>query len=151
MTTLRGPDPYALAEGRLRALWGAGAGWEALCAGVCAILHESIPTYTYVVVFALGEDGVPMAAGWRGADDATDWRSLSRDLVGEVAVGGEVVVRATAGSGGDGDGRARAAIAVPLRAGERMHGALVVISEHRGAFGPADRAFLGAVAGALGA
>ncbi len=153
MTTLRGPDPYALAEGRLRALWegaGAGAEWEGLCAGVCGVLHEAIPTYTCVVVFALGEDGMPVVAGWRGVDDATAWRSLGRDLAGEVAAGGEVVVSA-AGSGGDGGGRARAAIAVPLRAGERVRGALVVISEHRGAFGPADRAFLVTVAGALGA
>ena len=51
MTTLKGPDPYAEAEGRLAALFAAERELGALYEGVCRILNETVPTYNWVGIY----------------------------------------------------------------------------------------------------
>ncbi|HEY8596926.1 MAG TPA: GAF domain-containing protein [Thermomicrobiales bacterium] len=151
MTTLRGPDPYAEAEERLAALFVTGRGGERWYAPVCAILHEAVPTYTWVGIYRVGRVALELAA-WSGAvAPATQRLPLLPGLAG--AAGAEPLVLNDARGEPLADALTadtRAVIALPLGRGGRGAGALVVASAHRGAFGPADRALLELVAGYFG-
>jgi len=147
MTTLRGPDPYAEAEEHLAALFVAGKGGERFYAPVCAILHEAVPTYTWVGIYRVERAALVLAA-WSGGtvppmeqlpplpgwgDGAPVEPYLSNDAQGEPLAASLVV-------------GTRAVVALPLRWGQQGAGGLVIASAHRGAFGPADRALLELVA-----
>ena len=151
MTSLRGPDPYAEAEEQLAALFVTEQGGERLYAPVCAILHEAVPTYTWVGIYRAAGAALALVA-WSGAvAPATQRLPLLPGLGG--GSGREPLVLndlhgdpLTATLVAD----TRAVIAVPLGWGRRGAAALVIASAHRGAFGPADRALLDLVARRLG-
>ena len=55
MTSLRGPDPYAIAEERLAPLL---TYRPAPLAAICRALQETVPTYTWVALARHNGDGV---------------------------------------------------------------------------------------------
>ena len=142
MTSLRGPDPYAAVEERLARLF---VGPNVDLVEVCRALHETVPTYNFVGVASRDPDkaaviarsGAPMltdplaTACLPGADDPP--------LVLHDVIAAPIWRRCYPG--------ARAVIAVP----SGRERALVVVSEHQGAFGLADRALLERVAQRLAA
>lgn len=134
MTSLRGPDPYDIAEERLARL-ASRRGHRA--ERLCRMLHESIPTYTWAGVLRRAPAGSSFAAqyGTPRRDPA-----LTDACAALLATEGVVVVHDVTAAP---DYRAcfpeaRALAVVP--AGPAA--ALVVTSEYQGAFGLADRALL---------
>jgi putative methionine-R-sulfoxide reductase with GAF domain len=139
MTTLRGPDPYALAEERLAALESAPGG-ERSDRAACAILHESVPTHSWVGIYRTQGAALALVA----------WAGGGAPAARHLPLGAGDVVRVTDDVRADPQARAlfpatRAEIVVPLAPSRAGAGVLVIASEHRGAFGPADRALLGRV------
>jgi len=147
MTTLRGPDPYADAEEHLAALFVTGQGGERFYAPVCAILHEAVPTYSWVGAYRVEGAALALVA-WSGVAAPLAQRlpllpglggASGRELFVLNDAQGEPLVAALVAD-------TRAVIALPLGWGRQGAGALVIASAHRGAFGPADRALLELVA-----
>lgn len=154
MTTLKGPDPYAEAEERLAALFAREADPGALHAGVCRILHETVPTYSWVGIYLVEGDELVLVA-WQGPRAAEHARTpLGRGICGAAAASRRTVVVDDVSA----DPRylarfasTRAEIAVPIQDDRAVYGEIDIASDHRAAFGPADRAFLEATAGELAA
>ncbi len=139
MAILRGPDPYALAEERLAALPG-GRFRERRDAEICRLLHETIPTYSWVGIYRPGTTGL-LLSGWAGLSQPPA-PHLHRLIDRQSRVLNDLWA--------DPQSRplfpdTRAEAVIPLTADDRS-GAIVVASEHRGAFGPADLDLLRAVA-----
>lgn len=146
MTTLRGPDPYAEAEEHLAALFVTGGWGERFFAPVCAILHETVPTYTWVGLYR--DEGTTLVlAAWSGAALPAAQRLPRLPALGGAS-GTESLVLNDAQDDplvGSLVAESRAVSVLPLRWRPKGAGALVVASAHRGAFGPADRALLALV------
>jgi GAF domain-containing protein len=154
MTTLKGPDPYALAEGRLAALFAAEGELPALYDGVCRVLNETVPTYNWVGIYLVEGEELVLAA-WRGPAATEHLRiPLGQGICGAAAASNETIVVDDVNA----DPRylacfvnTRAEIVVPIASGARVWGEIDIDSDHRGAFGPADRDFLAGVAARLAA
>lgn len=145
MTTLKGPDPYAEAEGRLATLFAAERDLGALYQGVCRILNETVPTYNWVGIYLVeGEDLV--LAAWQGPEATEHVRiPLGQGICGAAASSRETIVVDDVNA----DPRylacflnTRAEIVVPILDERAVYGEIDIDSDHRAAFGPADRAFL---------
>ena len=161
MTTMKGPDPYAIAEDRLDRLFNRAAGLQELYDGLCRILNEAVPTYTWVGIYLVEGAELTLAA-WHGPAPAERLR-LPRGAGGQgprgtAASSGETIVVPDLAA--NPRYRApllatRAEIVVPIGAtagdGRPARGEIDVRSEHQGAFGPADREFLEALAARLAA
>jgi putative methionine-R-sulfoxide reductase with GAF domain len=138
VTSLRGPDPYAAAEARLAPLL---ARQPSPPAAICRALHETVPTYTWVGL-ALRDGNTLRLVAQHGTTRRPT--ALSPACTALLATDATLVVHDVAANAAyracfpD----ARALIALP--AGPGAH--LLVTSEHRGAFGLADRALLEQVA-----
>ena len=132
MAILRGPDHYASVEDQLAALRPGGRRDSA----ICRILHETIPTYSWVGIYRQTADEMALAA-WSGVGPANLLRLPSSDSRESRE---ENNVRAHAQTGRF-LAAARAETQIPF-AGTDGAGVLAVASEHRGAFGPADRDLL---------
>jgi putative methionine-R-sulfoxide reductase with GAF domain len=134
MTTLRGPDPYALAEERLATVPTelAVSDRDAEC---CQILHESIPTFNYVALYRTGNAALDLAT-WVGSAPPPSY--LRRPRSEQTSVRNDL---ATDPNPPFWAGSTRAEVLLPFvtSAGQA---ALLVASDHRGAFGPADLALL---------
>lgn len=150
MTTLRGPDPYAEAEDHLAALFVTGGWGERFYAPVCAILHETIPTYTWVGIYRV-EGSTLVLDAWSGAALPAAQRIPVPPTLGGASgtepfvlndAQGDPVVRSLVAE-------TRAVMTLPLQWGKKGAGALMIASAHRGAFGPADRALLALVTARL--
>ena len=155
MTTMHGTDPYAVAEERLDALFAGTDGVGALYEGVCAILHESVPTHNWVGIY-LVEGAELVLAAWRGPAPTEHVRiPLGQGICGAAATSGETIVVDDVNA----DPRylacflnTRAEIVVPIKGEDgRVWGEIDVDSDHRGAFGAADRELLEGVAARLAA
>lgn len=154
MTTLKGPDPYALAEERLATLFAAGRELPALYDGVCGVLNETVPTYNWVGIYLVEGEELVLAA-WRGPAATEHLRiPLGQGICGAAAASNETIVVDDVNA----DPRylacfvnTRAEIVVPIASGARVWGEIDIDSDHRGAFGPADRDFLEGVAAQLAA
>lgn len=137
MTSLRGPDPYASAEERLAPLL---ARRPVPLAEICRALHESVPTYTWVGLARRDGDRAHLLA-----QCGTPQRATSLPLTCVAPLPGETTLvidnLAAAPAFRDCFPTARALIVIPATGI-----CLIVASEHRGAFGLADRALLAAVA-----
>lgn len=154
MTTLKGPDPYADAERRLDALFNQAAPCVSgdLYRDVCAILNETIPTYNWVGIYLVAGDDLLLAA-WQGPAATEHARiPVGAGICGAAAATGETIVVDDVNA----DPRylacfinTRAEIVVPIVADGVVHGEIDIDSDHRGAFGPADRDFLEALAARL--
>ncbi len=153
MTTLKGVDPYAAAEGRLDALFAGTRDLPALYDGVCRILNEAVPTHNWVGIYLVEGEELALAA-WRGPAPTEHVRiPLGQGICGAAATSGETIVVDDVNA----DPRylacflnTRAEIVVPIKdANGRVWGEIDVDSDHRGAFGPADHALLEAVAARL--
>lgn len=152
MTTIRGADPYAEVEERVGALFGGTADLGELYEGVCRILNEAVPTYNWVGIYLVEGEELALAA-WRGPAPTEHLRiPLGRGICGAAAASGETIVVDDVNA----DPRylacflnTRAEIVVPIVSGERVWGEIDIDSEHRGAFGPADRALLEGIAARL--
>lgn len=153
MTTVRGVDPYAVAEERIAALFEKGAGrLGALYTEVCRILNETVPTYNWVGIY-LVEGADLVLAAWRGPAPTEHVRiPLGQGICGAAAASGETIVVDDVNA----DPRylacflnTRAEIVVPIRDERAVYGEIDIDSDHRGAFGPADRVFLEGVAARL--
>ena len=134
MTSLRGPDPYAIAEERLAPLL---THRPAPSTEICRALQESVPTYTWVALARRDGDGVQLLAQHGAPRRALSLPTgCAAPLTDEVAL----VVHDVAAEPACRDcfPGARALIAVP--SGPETQ--LLVASEHQGAFGLADRALL---------
>ena len=152
MTTMRGTDPYTVAEERLDALFAGADGVGPLYEGVCAILNESVPTHNWVGIYLV--DGADLVlAAWRGPAPTEHVRiPLGQGICGAAATSGETIVVDDVNA----DPRylacflnTRAEIVVPIKDERGVWGEIDVDSDHRGAFGPADRALLEGVAARL--
>ncbi|MDP8909073.1 MAG: GAF domain-containing protein [Chloroflexota bacterium] len=154
MTTMRGTDPYAVAEERLDTLFAGADGGGALYEGVCAILNESVPTHNWVGIYLVEGDDLVLAA-WRGPAPTEHVRiPLGQGICGAAATSGETIVVDDVNE----DPRylacflnTRAEIVVPIKDERGVWGEIDVDSDERGAFGPADRALLEGVAARLAA
>ncbi len=154
MTTLKGPDPYATAEERLAALFAGTGELPALYDGVCRILNETVPTHNWVGIY-LVEGADLVLAAWRGPAPTEHVRiPLGQGICGAAATSGETIVVDDVNA----DPRylacflnTRAEIVVPIKDERRVYGELDVDSDHRGAFGLADRELLEDVARRLAA
>jgi GAF domain-containing protein len=149
MTTLKGVDPYAVAEGRLDRLFAETADLQALYDGVCRILNEEIPTHNWVGIYLVEGDELALTA-WQGPQATEHVRiPIGQGICGAAASSGETIVVDDVNA----DPRylacflnTRAEIVVPIKDEQRVYGELDVDSDHRGAFGLADRALLEDVA-----
>ena len=138
MTSLRGPDPYAAAEGALAALF---AQRSPQAAALCRALQETVPTYTWVglvrvaatAAAVVAQHGTPRRAATLPNGCAARLAGASTLVVDDVAAATDVRGCSP---------EVRALIAVPL--GADM--VLVVASAYQGAFGLADRDLLATVA-----
>ncbi len=138
MTSLRGPDPYAIAEERLVPLL---AHRPAPSAEICRALQESVPTYTWVGLVRRDGDNAQVLAQHGTPRRASPLPTgCAAQLIGDATL----VVHDVAAEPACRDcfPGARAFIAVPC--GPETY--LLVTSEHQGAFGLADRALLELVA-----
>ena len=152
MTTLKGPDPYAEAEEQLAALFAAEREPGALYAGVCRILNETVPTYNWVGIYLVEGDDLVLAA-WQGPEATEHVRiPLGQGICGAAASSRQTIVVDDVNA----DPRylacfvnTRAEIVVPIQDAQTVYGEIDIDSDHRGAFGPADRAFLESVAAQL--
>ena len=131
MTSLRGPDPYAAVEDALATLAGRDA---SAVAAVCDLLHETIPTYTWVALIRRERSAVRIDCQ-RGQPYRVGLPNTAALLCAAATNIADVAATPPWDAAFP---AARALIAVP--AGPDR--ALVVASAHRGAFGPTDRALL---------
>ncbi len=149
MTTLKGVDPYAVAEGRLDRLFAESADLQVLYDGVCRILNEEIPTHNWVGIYLVEGDELALAA-WQGPQATEHVRiPMGQGICGAAASSGETIVVDDVNA----DPRylacflnTRAEIVVPIKDERQVYGELDIDSDHRGAFGLADRALLEDVA-----
>ncbi len=155
MTTLKGPDPYATAEERLAALFAGTGELPALYDGVCRILNETVPTHNWVGIYLVEGEELALAA-WRGPAPTEHVRiPLGQGICGAAATSGETIVVDDVNA----DPRylacflnTRAEIVVPIKGEDgQVWGEIDVDSDHRGAFGVADRELLEGVAARLAA
>lgn len=154
MTTLKGVDHYAEAERRLDALFTHVARPDPadLYRDVCAILNETIPTYNWVGIY-LVEGADLVLAAWQGPEATEHVRiPVGAGICGAAAATGETIVVDDVNA----DPRylacfvnTRAEIVVPIVADGAVRGEIDIDSDHHGAFGPADRDFLEALAARL--
>lgn len=154
MTTLKGTDPYALAEEQLDALFARipARDLPALYEGVCAILNDTIPTHNWVGIYLVEGDDLALAA-WRGPQPTEHVRiPLGQGICGAAAAAGATIVVDDVNA----DPRylacfvnTRAEIVVPIMDEQRVYGELDIDSDHRGAFGQADRDLLEMLAARL--
>ncbi|HEX5502773.1 MAG TPA: GAF domain-containing protein [Thermomicrobiales bacterium] len=154
MTTIKGPDPYAIVEERLGALFAGTDDLAALYDGVCRALNEAVPTHNWVGIYLV--EGADLAlAAWHGPAPTEHVRiPLGQGVCGAAASSGETIVVDDVNA----DPRylacflnTRAEIVVPIKDARAVYGEIDIDSDHRGAFGPADRALLEDVAARLAA
>ena len=152
MTTLKGVDPYAVAEEWLDRLFAETTELQALYDGVCRILNEEIPTHNWVGIY-LVEGADLVLAAWRGPAPTEHVRiPLGQGICGAAATSGETIVvddvnadrRCLAGFVNP-----RAEIVVPIKDERRVYGEIDIDSDHQGAFGLADRELLEGVSARL--
>jgi GAF domain-containing protein len=154
VTTIKGPDPYASAEERLAALFAGTDDLAALYDGVCRALNEAVPTHNWVGIYLVEGDDLVLAA-WHGPAPTEHVRiPLGQGICGAAASSGETIVVDDVNA----DPRylacflnTRAEIVVPIKDARAVYGEIDIDSDHRGAFGPADRALLEDVAARLAA
>jgi L-methionine (R)-S-oxide reductase len=154
MTTLKGVDPYAVAEERLERLFAGTDDLQALYDGVCRVLNEEIPTHNWAGIYLVEGDELVLAA-WHGPQATEHVRiPLGQGICGAAATSGETIVVDDVNA----DPRylacflnTRAEIVVPIKDERRVYGEIDIDSDHRGAFGLADRQLLEEVARRLAA
>ena len=152
MTTLKGVDPYAVAEERLDRLFTETSELQALYHRVCRILNEEIPTDKWVGIYLVEGDELGLGA-WGGPEATQHGRiPIGQGICGAAPTSGETIVVDDVNA----DPRylacflnTRAEIVVPIKDEDRVYGELDIDSDHRGAFGLADRQLLEEVAGRL--
>ncbi len=143
MTIMRGPDPYAAAEAALAQLRAQRGRPADFAAALCAALHQTVPTYNWVGYYQLVGQRLRLAV-WAGGA-APKQRLLARPTSSAPIVTNDLP-RPPASA----PAKARAMVVVPSGGDSAVSGALLVASEHRGAFGPADFALLQQAADWLG-
>ena len=153
MAIIKGSDPYEIAEAQLADLFASSAAPQEVYARVTAILHEAIPTYSWVGIALTEGESLVLYASHGAMAMRLLPDQLSRGVSATALAKGELVAvddvladphyRAMFAS-------TRAEIAVPILRHGRVHGVLAVASDHRGAFGLADRTLLTSVAASLG-
>jgi putative methionine-R-sulfoxide reductase with GAF domain len=138
MTSLRGPDPYAVAEQALARLLARRAPTPL---ALCQILHETVPTYSWVAVV---DRAGPAARVLAQQGTTRREESLAAGCAALLPHASTLVVADVRAAVGYRDcfPEARALIAVPLAHRQ----SLIITSVHRGAFGLADRDLLNMVA-----
>ena len=149
MTTLKGPDPYAEAEGRLAALFAAELELGALYEGVCRILNETVPTYNWVGIYLVEGDDLVLAA-WQGPAATEHVRiPLGQGICGAAASSRETIVVDDVNA----DPRylacfpsTRSEIVVPIHRDGRVVGEIDIDSDRPAAFDEDDRALLERIA-----
>ena len=137
MTSLRGPDPYAIVEQEVARQV---ARRHRDPATLCRVLHEALPTYTWVGLISC-DPGAGAIVHQHGTPHRA--AALSSDCVALLRT--EMVVIhdvANAPPYRTCFPEARALLGVPVK----TNLALVVTSAHQGAFGLADREILARVA-----
>lgn len=154
MTSLKGADPYAEAERLLDGLFATESRQDpsAIYDAVCGVLNGTIPTYNWVGIYLVEGDDLVLAA-WRGPAPTEHVRiPIGAGICGAAAATGETIVVEDVNA----DPRylacfinTRAEIVVPIVAADGVRGEIDIDSDHRGAFGPADREFLEALASRL--
>jgi len=138
MTSLRGPDPYAAAEAALARL---SARPATAMRELCRVLHETVPTYTWVGLVRVAATGGRLLAQHGAARRETALTAACAALLADTTT---LVIRdlLAAAAYRACFPAARALIAVPLEPGL----VLVITSAYQGAFGLADRDLLATVA-----
>lgn len=152
MTTMKGVDPYAEAEARLATHFAADRDTNTLYDSVCRILQATIPTYNWVGIYLVEGQDLVLAA-WQGPAATEHVRiPVGQGICGAAAAAGETIVVDDVNA----DPRylacfpnTRAEVVVPIRDAARVYGEIDIDSDHRGAFGPADRTFLEEIASQL--
>ncbi len=149
MTTLKGVDPYAVAEERLDRLFAETTERQALYDGVCRILNEEIPTHNWVGIYLVDGDELALAA-WQGPQATEHVRiPVGQGICGAAAASGKTEVVDDVNA----DARylacfpsTRSEIVVPIAYEGRVVGEIDIDSDTPAAFGDDDRAFLERVA-----
>jgi L-methionine (R)-S-oxide reductase len=152
MTSNEAPDLYTMAQQRIEDLIARSTDLDALFSGVCRILHETLPTYTWVGIYLVeGPDLV--LASWAGPAATAHVRiPIGEGICGYAAAHGESIIVPDVSE----DQRylecfpdTLSEIVVPIMRGSEVLGEIDVDSNQPNVFGEADEELLTVVAGEL--
>ena len=152
MTSYRAVDVHALARERLTALYRGQPGAKDRFDGVCRILNESIPTFSWVGIYLVDGSDLRLAA-WHGPAPTGHVRiPIGAGICGSAAASGATIIVPDVNE----DPRylqcfltTRSEIVVPILAGTEVLGEIDADGDQRNAFGVADRELLEETAAAL--
>ena len=152
MTSYRAIDVYAVARDQLAQLSRQEPGLQGLYDGVCRILNETIPTFSWVGIYLVDGSDLELVA-WRGPASTEHVRvPIGVGDCGAAAAGAETIIVPDV----DVDPRylqcflnTRSEIVVPIMAGVEVLGEIDVDGDQRNAFGAADQEILEVVASVL--
>ncbi|MBX5444145.1 GAF domain-containing protein [Sphaerobacter sp.] len=145
MTSYKGVDRYATVRERVNDLVRSTESVQAILDGVCAILTETLPHYTWAGIYLVEGNDLVLAA-WRGPAATEHVRiPIGEGICGYAAAHGESIIVPDVAQ----DPRylqcfveTRAEIVVPILAGDRVLGEIDVDSNQLNAFGAGDQEFL---------
>lgn len=145
MTSYKGVDHYATVRERVNDLFRRTESVQAIFDGVCAILTDTLPHYTWVGIYLVEGNDLVLAA-WRGPAPTEHVRiPIGEGICGYAAAHGESIIVPDVSQ----DPRylqcfaeTRAEIVVPILAGDRVLGEIDVDSNQLNAFGAADQELL---------
>lgn len=145
MTSYKGVDHYATVRERVNDLFRSTESVQAILDGVCAILTETLPHFTWAGIYLVEGNDLVLAA-WRGPAATEHVRiPIGEGICGYAAAHGESIIVPDVSK----DPRylqcfaeTRAEIVVPILAGDRVLGEIDVDSNQLNAFGAADQEIL---------
>lgn len=154
MTSYRSADLYAEVRERTSTLFRQTESLQQLFDGVCAILTDTIPAYTWAGIYLVEENDLVLAA-WRGPQATEHVRiPIGEGICGYAAATGETVIVPDVTE----DPRylacfpeTRAEIVVPITHRDDVLGEIDIDSNQRNPFGAADQELLVELADRLAA
>jgi L-methionine (R)-S-oxide reductase len=152
MTSGEAPDLYTIAQRRIEELIAGTTDLDAIFSGVCRILHETIPTYTWVGIYLVEGSDLALAA-WTGPAATAHVRiPIGEGICGYAAAHAESIIIPDVSE----DPRylecfadTRSEIVVPIMLGQEVLGEIDVDSNVPNVFGVADEDLLTATAAEL--
>ena len=145
MTSYKGVDHYATVRERINDLFRSTESVQAIFDGVCAILTETLPHFTWAGIYMVEGNDLVLAA-WRGPAATEHVRiPIGEGICGYAAAHGESIIVPDVSKAPrylQCFAETRAEIVVPILAGDRVLGEIDVDSNQLNAFGAADQEIL---------
>lgn len=145
MTSYKGVDHYATVRERVNDLFRSTESVQAIFDGVCAILTETLPHFTWAGIYLVEGNDLVLAA-WRGPAATEHVRiPIGEGICGFAAAHGESIIVPDVSKAPrylQCFAETRAEIVVPILAGDRVLGEIDVDSNQLNAFGAADQEIL---------